>query len=82
LSHFFTTEELAALLNAILKWDNVRGQKKQLLLLPREFTVLSRARETIGNLKCGNFEESWRVDSIPLPSSDIKIDRVRNLRKT
>jgi hypothetical protein len=82
LSHFFTAEELAALLNAILKWDNVRGQKKQLLLLPREFTVLSRARETIGNLKCGNFEESWRVDSIPLPSSDIKIDRVRNLRKT
>jgi hypothetical protein len=75
---FFTAEDLQDLTNTILKWDDARDKKKQLLLSPREFAVLSRARETIGELKYGKWRDVWRIDSIPLPSSSGKIDGESN----
>lgn len=80
-SRFFTEEDLDELTNAILKWTDLRDEKKQLLLSPREFAVLSRARETIGDLRYGKYGDSWPIDSIPLPTSTGNVES-KNPSKT
>ena len=74
-SCLFSDEEIDQLKKVIDKWVEFQPAKTQLLLTPGEFNVLSRAHETIGDLKFAQFSSSWRIDSIPLPSSSGRVDR-------
>jgi hypothetical protein len=66
----FCEEELGALKSALDKLADAAGHQRRAVLAPSERSLVRRAQQVAGDVKIGELQGSWRLDSFNIPAEE------------